>query len=234
MKIAILMGAAAHDKVKYYINQLEKGTNFVEIGACNPPRPGSSTHTLFEIVNSHECKLYSVDPNEERMSLLPQMLPDVYSSDNFEMVNKTGEQFFDEYWKTGNKPISYIYMDGFDWMYNPIQYRLDPNSFTQKQQHEQYLEYKAEGIELSNLNSSASHLKQTIKAEPLMNEKSIILFDDTFWVPEHEVYVGKGGSSVTYLISKGWEIIPFNTDGLLYPHLAVMLGKNIKIKKSLI
>ena len=84
------------------------------------------------------------------------MLPDVYSSDNFEMVNKTGEQFFDEYWKTGgqNQYLIFTWMGSIGCMNQLSIGRIQHHS--NKRSYDQYLEYKSSGIELSNLNSGAS------------------------------------------------------------------------------
>jgi len=204
------MGANAHGKIGEYTSQLEKGTAFVEIGCGD-----ASTPILIDICKKAELIFYSIDINNTRVS------------EDYNIIYEYGEQFLKDFhkWTYPKKyEISAAYLDNFDWFYNPVLYyekQLDEDD------HARFLEYQKEGLVLSNINSQITHLTQTILVEELSADKCVILYDDTYYVSDQDTYSGKGGPSIIYLLSKGWEILPFTHTDLKYPEFAVMMGKNI-------
>ena len=215
------MGANAHGKIIEYVKQLNKNTSFVEIGMAHDPHPDSSTCELFRIANEHGINMYSIDTNEYLLDAIIERSPEVFYNPNYNVIIGDGEDFLKNY---PGKPISFAYLDNFDWMYNPQLYWEEQEP---EWQHQQYLDYQAKGVELNNINSALAHLKQTMLIEALTDEKAVILYDDTWFSDISDNYVGKGCASIYYLLAKGWEVIPFTKHDLPYGSTAIMLGKNI-------
>jgi len=221
------MGANAHIKVSEYIDQLNSNTVFLEIGLDIEPWVSGSTAQIFNLAKSFGVPMYAVDTSEKTFSEIEKYLPEVYSDPDFYHVLQHGEDFLNDFHKwehPKNRKISYAYLDNFDWMYQPERYWRDQEP---SEQHDQYLRYKDNGIELTNTNSDIAHLKQTMLVEKHSDEKCIITFDDTWFFYEHDCYIGKGMSSIIYLLSKGWKVLPFTRDDLMYGEMAIMVGKNI-------
>jgi len=96
--------------------------------------------------------------------------------------------------------ISIAYLDNFDWNWHPMN--------TEAWTKDQMVQYKEKfGLEMNNVNSQMTHLGQTILIEQLSTEKSIICFDDTWYDRGWDIYNGKGGASVPYLLSKGYKVL---------------------------
>jgi hypothetical protein len=205
------MGAEAHSKITEYITQLNEGTSFIEIGSGH-----HSTRELSEIAIKHNFIFYSIDINGNR------------NTNDYKIINDTGENFLRDYNKwiyPHDYKISFAYLDNYDWMWTPKEYY---ETQTPLIQHEQYMEYQKAGLVLSNINSQKSHLEQTILMEKLTDDKCMILYDDTWYDENQDIYIGKGGACIIYLLTKGWSILPITRHDLnQWGHMAILIGKNI-------
>lgn len=206
------MGASAEVKIIKYLPQLNPETTFIEVGSTNPPSPFGSTCFFRRLCEGHNFKFYSLDYNETNHKELLDIDPYLEGH----LVTSFAEDYLENYNTESNGKISFAYLDGFDWVY-------DLNNM----EEDQVQSYKDLGLELNNTNSQVSHLQQTMLIEKHSDDKCIILFDDTWLCPQQDIYIGKGGASIYWLLSKGWEIIEFDRSGLEVPHQAMMIGKNI-------
>lgn len=207
------MGSSAEKKILDFINQLEEGTTFIEVGSTNPPNPYGSTTFFVDTVKDYNFNFYSVDISKENYDNLLLMDPLLSGY----LVHSSAEDFLKNYDVNTQGHISFSYLDGFDWIYNVNDIDQEQKKF-----------YDQMGTELNNTNSQTSHLKQTMLINEKSADKSIILYDDTWYCNQQDLYIGKGGASVYYLLTQGWEIINFDRSDLVIPHQSIMMGKNIK------
>ena len=89
-------------------------------------------------------------------------------------------------------------MDNFDYDWDVAR----PSANIVKQQQE-YLELF--GIEMNNLNCQVAHLQQMMALLPYMEQKSIVVCDDTYL--SNDCWIGKCGAVVVYLVSNGYRIV---------------------------
>ena len=55
--------------------------------------------------------------------------------------------------------------------------------------------------------SQAAHVAQAVLVEPKMTKKSLIIIDDTWFERHWDIYFGKGGAAVPYLVSQGYTVL---------------------------
>ena len=130
------MGANAHGKVLDYIDQLNPGGVFMEVGMDVMSSKINSTAVIHDIADKYGFDFYTIEPAKEIVDKYTRELPEIVSKPNFNLINDTGENFLQNY---NGKPISYVYLDNFDWMYEPERYWKYQEP---EWQHEQYLEYQ--------------------------------------------------------------------------------------------
>lgn len=177
-----------YKKIHEYVPRLGKPQgSIVEVGSSRAGDDQSSQY-LFDLAKTLELDFVTCDINSEIISVLQQQgIPAVVSK---------GEEFLSTY----DKPISIAYLDNFDWNWHPVR----PESWTQVQIDEYKNKYN---IEMTNVMSQAAHLLQAIEIERKATPNSIIAFDDTWLFYGWDVYNGKGGSAIPYLVSKGYCVL---------------------------
>lgn len=148
----------------------------VEIGA---ERGEGSTSFLSALARQLDTTFYSVD----------------IARDPFWM---TGEQFLEHAYPSYGEQIGLAYLDNFDWTYEGIK---GMDWYPQ-----QVAEYAALGLELTNENSQAAHLKQAQLIAQHASPDCLILFDDT-WPVFGEFWDGKGGTAVLWLLDNGFQVV---------------------------
>ena len=99
---------------------------------------------------------------------------------------------------TLGKRISCLYLDNFDYDWDVT--RPNPDILKQKQEYRDRF-----GIEMNNMNCQVAHLQQMIALLPYMNQKSVIVCDDTYL--SNDCWIGKCGAVVVYLVSHGYHIV---------------------------
>jgi hypothetical protein len=189
-------------RVLDYIHEIELAGDLVEIGA---DRGDGSTFIFSSIANHTGKKLYSVDIDPEiiakniaKFERLPFKLP-------VEFFNSKGEDFLEAH---RNLRFSIVLLDNFDWQWNP----QTPEDFIQAQVDR----YKQEfSIDMSNLNSQVTHLKQALLLNDLLTPQAIVVCDDTYWDHTHATYTGKCGAAIPYLITCGFTPVLEENHGVI-------------------
>lgn len=123
----------------------------------------------------------------------------------------TGEEFLANH--LGDRKISLALLDNFDWDWHP----------NQQEQFvvEQIARYNELGVIMNNVNSQQAHLTQAIAVELTSTDNSVIVLDDTFYMPHLGHYSGKGSAAVPYLLSKGYRVL-YEEE---HPVYVVILGR---------
>ena len=192
---------SSHHLAESYASQLTNSI-WLELGADRSPQQQSSTNVLKQLANKHNAKFLSVDICESPDPLVFQM-------DALEFCKNYD---FDH-------NLGLVYLDNFDWMWHPQQYRDDSiNSWMTGQ----ITDYRARGVEMHNIASSLVHLGQVQALDHAWAERALIIMDDTWFDHNTDVFCGKGGAAVYHLLQKGWQVL----DGA-YNETYLTLGKNI-------
>lgn len=190
------------DAVYNYLHGDRLEGDILEIGA---DRGDGSTFLFASIAKNLNCNFYSVDVdpnviarNKDRIKTLPFELP-------VQFFLQRGEDFLEQH---TDKKFSIVLLDNFDWQWN-----LDnPENFIQEQKDRYSSEFQ---IEMTNLNSQITHLKQAILVAPLLTQRAIIICDDTYWDHEHATYTGKCGAAVPFFLTLGFELVLVENHGVI-------------------
>lgn len=204
------MGASAYDVIEYYQHSIQ-GEAIVEIGSA---RGEGSTNYFIDFIAHTNKKFYTVDVRSDVI--------DYYNSKKFtnvQAINDEHTSFADII----HGQICFAYLDSFD-------YIPPDDSINHQWMQDMIADYKQRNptnpkLWLTNENSAQHHLDRTKKLLPLMSQRSIFLFDDTFvpadlkkvtWFrdsfdpqsPQYRCWQGKGATAVPYLIDNGWKVLP--------------------------
>jgi hypothetical protein len=165
---------------------------FVEIGTSRNGDDGS-TKAIADWAARFGQQLYTIDIDYENINFVTrQGIP------NIKTYLGSGEQFF-QTWPDHYGPISFLYLDNFDWDWHPD--KTEPFVL------EQQTRYRELGLEMTNVNSQRAHLDQMIAALPHMADQSVVVLDDTWYNKWWGHYSGKSGAVVPLLLSNGYKII---------------------------
>lgn len=141
----------------------------------------------------HECVNLHKWPEHKQIILEKFTYPD-----NLIEIQAQGSAWSRNYGINHKQPISLLYLDNFDYIWNT----KDMPNFIQSQ----ILDYKINhGIEMNNQNCQIEHLSQLINLYPFMTENCLVGFDDTY--QSNGCWIGKSGPGVIFLLSKGWSIL---------------------------
>lgn len=175
-----------YKRIPEYFDHIGAG-DFIEIGSSRPGDDQSSQF-LNNLANELGRTFITCDINPELANDLNQL--------NIPAITAQGEDFLASY----NFPIAVAYLDSFDWNWHPMA--------TEDWTLVQIEEYKTKfNIEMTNVMSQASHLAQAIEVERKSAQQSLIVIDDTWFDRGWDIYNGKGGAAVPYLISKGYRVL---------------------------
>lgn len=192
----------SHRLAELYADQLSN-TIWLELGATTSGV--GSTEYLRELASRYNATLLSVD-----------MIP----SDKEYVINSDCEEFCKNY-DFENK-LGLVYLDNFDWMWEPQQYReFGTNSWMENQ----IKSYAQRGLAMNNVNSTTSHYKQICALDNAWAEKSVVIMDDTWFEHTIDQFSGKGSAAIYHLLSYGWQVLNGNF-GCSY----VVIGKNLQPK----
>lgn len=204
------MGASAYDVIEYYQHSIQ-GESIVEIGSA---RGEGSTNYFIDFVAHTDKKFYTVDVRSDVINY--------YNSNKFpnvQAINDENTNFTDFI----HGQICFAYLDSFD-------YIPPDDSINHQWMQDMIADYKQRNptnpkLWLTNENSARHHLERAQRLLPLMSDKSIFLFDDTFipatlqhvgWFKnaydsnsqDYTSWQGKGATAVPYLIKNGWKVLP--------------------------
>ena len=177
-----------YKKIHEYVPRLGKPSGIlVEIGSSRPGDDQSSQY-LYDLANTLGLEFITCDINHDVIdTLVEQGIPATCAK---------GEEFV----ASITQPISIAYLDNFDWNWHP----LSAEEWTLVQ----IKEYKTKfDVEMTNVMSQSTHLAQAILIEHQAANNSIICIDDTWFDRGWDIYNGKGGAVVPYLISKDYRVL---------------------------
>jgi hypothetical protein len=196
------MGAQLHYLLLDYEEQLNGA--IIEIGSDQGEK--STDFYAGFVYKKQQFNFYTVDIDKtvsDRAKKLAEKVP------NMESYCTSGEKFLKKVFPTFNEKICYAYLDNFDWNSHEGTPRDEwPDWMIQIED-----EYKARGVELTQQNSAAAHLRQAMLIEPFAADKCLIQFDDTYG--EIDNLGGKGMTAVPYLRNKGWNILVCDSNTVL-------------------
>jgi hypothetical protein len=196
-------------KAEEWLPPPDENNVFVEIGS---DRYEGSTEYFANLAIKNKTVLHTVDLSFEPQERITRdgPVPGIF------WYQADGSTWARDVFPKLNKTISCLYLDNFDYNWDVA----NTNADTYKQQQE-YLEKW--GIEMNNLNCAAAHLQQMILLLPFMNQKSIVICDDTY--PSNDCWLGKCGAVIVYLSLNGYQIVkaenPENADG--YSHGVILV-----------
>jgi hypothetical protein len=108
---------------------------------------------------------------------------------------------------TIGKQIKVLYLDNFDWLYEPRQPYMDV----------QIASYAARGVEMTNENSQKEHRAQALHCQHYMSPQSVIFCDDTWPVPFNSgKFDGKCGTAVPLFLEAGYKSVHEQGAMILY------------------
>lgn len=200
------MGSLFREVGRYLNGAFEPHEVIVEIGS---DRWEGSTAYFADLANTHATRIITVDLDP---GAYPRIVKTV-NKDHLERLEfvcadaRDWCQRFDQ----KSREIKVLYLDNFDWDWEPDQ----PTEDIRKQQ----AWYRKMGLEMTNLNCQISHLDQMVSLMPCMSLRSVVCIDDTY--KYHDVYIGKGGAVVPYLMTQGYQILQSGEYG-------VILGRGYK------
>ena len=200
------MGASNYNYILNHIHSL-KGA-IVEIGSS---RGEGSTEFFAGLVYGFPDKFifHTVDfsENEYRRALrLTSNIKNMFAH------KAIGEPWLEHEFPKFNQKICYAYLDNADWNW----YENNANENEPNWIKEQRLLYINNGVEYSNNASSNAHLAQSKFIHSNACSRCIIQFDDTW--QENNLYTGKGGLAIPWLLANGWKIIDQNN------HMSIALS----------
>ena len=176
-------------RVQQYIKH-EPGSVFLEIGS---ERGEGSTDYLAELAESFQTKLLTVDIDQQANNRVGAA-----THRNIEWhLGRAGSDWCKNVWPSIAKPISFLYLDNFDWIWAlDEKHAWIPGQIAEYQQRWQ--------IEMNNENCQQEHFEQLMLLEPWLTPNAVIAMDDTLLV--NGAWSGKCGPVVVYLKHRGWQI----------------------------
>lgn len=180
------------------ISAIPKGSYIIEVGSIRETSctQGELNSTTFfcELAKANSLEFLTVDFSPESHSLAKQFVGN-------KAVLSDGAKFLSKF----NEPISVLYLDNFDVIYNDV--------------HKQSLmkrvgsAYKEQGEDITNQRSAEVHLEQLKQALLKLTTPSFVCIDDTM-IREGQWW-GKGAYVVPFLLKEGYHIIQQGADGVL-------------------
>lgn len=184
----------------------EPGEVVIEIGS---ETGRGSTEYLAAFCKAKHINLYSVDTDKTQYDGV------IYLSDlYFTAFCITGEDFLTKIFPNFNKPVKFVYLDNFDWIYEGTENIRRVRACVAK--------YKERGVDLNNTDSQKAHLQQSALVSNYVVKNGVILFDDT-WQPSEGAFNGKGGTAIPWLLNHGFVIYKtYNTPDLEWNFVSVI------------
>ena len=180
------------------LSEIPKQTYLIEIGSIRELQPPdsieNSTCFLDKLAREHNLRFITVDLSEYSYKLASSYV-------GKKAILSDGSEFLKKF----KQPISILYLDNFDVVYNEI--------------HRQSLMRRVKGVYkkhneiLTNERSAEVHLEQVKVAMPLLTKPSFIGIDDT--MIKMNKWWGKGAKAVPFLLKNGYKIIKIGSDGLI-------------------
>lgn len=121
--------------------------------------------------------------------------------DHVEFAVARGEDFVAAFADKYKEPISVVYLDNFDWDY---WLGRQEESFVPAVKQKYREEFN---VEMTNINSQVTHLKQTIALIPQLTANALVICDDTWFMPEEGIFSGKCSGAIPLLMTAGFSVL---------------------------
>jgi hypothetical protein len=157
----------------------------VEIGSENGE--GSSVW-LYNWATEHDMEFYSVDVEH-------RLRERTYPHINW-VVASSGSDWCKTILPTLNKKIKVLYLDNFDWNWDPN--IVHPHI---QQQISKYLE---RSVTMNNQNCQEEHRLQVEYCLPYLDQQSVVIMDDTYY--NNEELTGKCATAIPLLLQNGFKM----------------------------
>lgn len=200
-----------YKKVSNYIQGNFPGELVLEIGS---DRWEGSSQYFAELAHNIGCKFITVDLDPDAVERARENSGEFGANADF--FNAEAVKWCKEVLPTYNTKVKVLYLDNFDWDW-------DVNVINHEMIEPQKAWYKTQGITMSNQNCQISHFAQMQALLPYMSDECIVCIDDTYLY--NDVFIGKGGPIVPYLICNGFDLLLFDKAD---SGIGVILGRNIK------
>lgn len=112
----------------------------------------------------------------------------------------TGEDYL-QIAKLTDRKFSIVYLDNYDWNY----WGASENGLI-RNQRKIYEKHHPESEPFDNVHSQMAHLNQAIGLTDMLTPNSVVICDDTWFDQTNQIYLGKCGAAIPYLISIGFEV----------------------------
>lgn len=194
-----------------WLDKIDPGS-WVELGV---DRGEGSTRWFSDRARSRATKFYGVDMDPDQIARARYNLANTrsatFSADgsmvmqpgeidpHIELVVGKGEDFLQQLPAT--ERISLIYLDNFDWDY---WLGREEESFVAdvKQRYRDTI-----NTEMTNFNSQLTHLLQATYALNRMTFNSLVICDDTWFMPEEGIFSGKCSAVIPFLTLHGYQLL---------------------------
>jgi hypothetical protein len=184
-----------YESIEQYVPSFEAGEMVLEIGTDHGE---GSTPYLAKYAHEHNVPFYTVD---FRKDLLEFNIDWATYHDKVPLIAFAGlgEDFLAQVMPQIGLRIRFAYLDNFDWLW--LQHKDKPEYGVSARN-----KYASYGYSMTNLNSQLAHMAQAVLVDIFSADNAVIVFDDTYMLDDHELYNGKGGLAIPYLLNRGWVV----------------------------
>jgi hypothetical protein len=195
--------------VEQYLPVINQDLVFVEIGS---DRHEGSTEFFAELALKHNTVLHTVDISVYAQQRLTRdkHWPEIV------WHQASGSDWAARTFPLLDKKIALLYLDNFDYDWDVTQ--CTPHIELQKKDYAETF-----GIGMTNENCQVEHLKQMLALYPYMNDRSVVICDDTYQF--NDCWIGKCGPVVVYLLANGYKIITKEAGGIAGHNYGVILAR---------
>jgi len=182
-------------QVKEFLPPVSGDEVFVEIGS---DRYEGSTAYFAELALERGTVLHTVDVINDAQQRLRKL-------DGVEWHLGTGSEWAKTMYPTINRPITCLYLDNFDYIWE-----ASPNRKL-RYIEEQIKFYKDTfNVDMNNQNCQIEHFKQIQALYPYLADHCVVVCDDTY--PVNDCWIGKCGAVVIFLLANRFSIVSRTDD----------------------
>lgn len=215
-----------YKQVEPWLDRIDRGA-WIELGV---DRGEGSTRWFSDMAKTRATRFYGVDMDpaqieRARASLTQPKVANIQSDGSISLVSveldehirlvaDKGEDFLRKLDST--EQVSLVYLDNFDWDYW-LGHEEELFVAGVKQRYRDIIQ-----TEMTNINSQQTHLLQTMLLMSRLTNNSLVICDDTWYMPEEGIFSGKCSAAVPFLLLHGFKLV--HTEGFRQ-NSGVILGR---------
>ncbi len=180
-----------------YLIEPDRNEIILEIGS---DRGEQSTEYFAGIAKKFKTKLLTVDIDD---TVINQWINNKDTDQELisltEFYHMSGSQFVKNILPKLGVKVKCLYLDNYDWNWNPsikIDYIYDQIDWYKRRYN----------IDMNNQDCQVEHMMQMLGVMPYMADDGLVVCDDTY-KREDNVFTGKCGPVVTYLLANNYKIL---------------------------